>query len=137
VEYRDFQYSNEFGGVDLKRGSLMGTALSWAIIKALHIVYTLAFAGLCFATWKYFTADLTPPAIAASLPSQAVPLPTTPVIDYRLNPPPIGAVASPAAVVGALHSAPAPRAGHGPQPVAHPHGIGPGMPPVPAQYRHM
>jgi hypothetical protein len=111
VEYRDFQYSNEYGGLDLQRGSMVGTALSWLVIKALYITLSVICLGLGIATWKYFTADIVPPATAAPFSPQAVATPL-PTIDYSLHPLRGGLTASPAAVLGALHSSAAPAVQH-------------------------
>jgi hypothetical protein len=65
LEYREFQYFNEFGGLDLEHGSKFGTALSWLAIKALYLTLCLIFLGIGVATWKYFTADIVAPAVPA------------------------------------------------------------------------
>jgi hypothetical protein len=68
MEYRNFEYTNGDGQVQLERGSSLGVAVSWVILKALNIALLLVVAGLGFSVFKYFEPslafDTTPAAMA-------------------------------------------------------------------------
>jgi hypothetical protein len=86
MEYRQFEYTNELGQVELQRGSLVGIALSWVIIQSLKIALLVVIAGLGFSVFKYFapapmTAAVTAPfARVAAYSASIIPA------DYRPHP---------------------------------------------------
>ncbi len=86
MEYRSFEYTNDLNQVELKRGSLLGIALSWIIIQSLKITLILVAAGIGFSIFKYFdptvaAAKILDPSSPAAVYSSAVP-----PLDYGLHP---------------------------------------------------
>jgi len=65
MEYRNFEYTNDLGQVELERGSLIGTALSWVIIQLLKIALLAVIAGLGFCILKYADPALNLDSVAA------------------------------------------------------------------------
>jgi hypothetical protein len=80
MEYRCFEYTNADGQVELQRGSWVGVAVSWVILKSLKMSLLLVIAGLGFSVIKYFDPALGSVAFPAAyamithLASQAHPL---------------------------------------------------------------
>ncbi len=65
MEYRSFDYTNEFGQVELARGSWMGVAVSWVILQTLKMALLVVIAGLGFCVFKYCEPSLSFAAPAA------------------------------------------------------------------------
>jgi len=95
MEYRDFRYSNEHGQVDLKRGSYIGIAVSWLILKSLHIVLFLIVVGIGFSTWKYFMSNQVEAKLIDPMSPEGVYNSSAPMIDYSKHALPAGAVDTP------------------------------------------
>lgn len=74
MQYRDFRYSNEFGQVDLQRGSIVGMVLSWVLVKALQFSLLGVVAGIGYSGWKYF--------VQSTVEAKPIAAPVLPVMDY-------------------------------------------------------
>jgi hypothetical protein len=65
MEYRSFEYTNEFGQVELARGSWIGVAVSWVILQTLKIALLAVVVGLAFSVFKYCEPSMSFAAPAA------------------------------------------------------------------------
>ncbi len=86
MEYRSFEYTNDLNQVELKRGSLIGIAVSWLIIQSLKVTLILVAAGIAFSIFKYFDPSVASAKVLDPNSPAAVYSSTVPPLDYGLNP---------------------------------------------------
>jgi len=86
MEYRSFEYTNDLNQVELKRGSLIGIAVSWILIQSLKVALILVAAGLAFSIFKYLDPTVASAKALDPYSPAAVYSSSVPPLDYSVNP---------------------------------------------------